>query len=166
MLRVLRAMILWDLNRNRPGRRPREKRTWSSGITGIANAIGYCLGILMLFPFMAVVFILRPFEKRLRSLENYVYGSYNGIGPVEVPRPRVPIGAEKILYFLLPAHLRHVVPGCLEEEFLTVILPKFGERYAKWWYRKQVLTSVWPILKGNVIRIVSFGLSRISGGPG
>ena len=39
--------------------------------------------------------------------------------------------AEYLLFLFLPSHLRDVIPGDLQEEFTTVILPKFGPRRAR-----------------------------------
>ena len=50
--------------------------------------------------------------------------------------------AEMLLYLMLPKHFREHLPGDLEEEFTTIILPKFGARYAKLWYWWQVIRSI------------------------
>lgn len=54
--------------------------------------------------------------------------------------------AEKIMYFVLPKHQRESILGDLEEEYNTIILPKFGLRTARLWYWKQAIGSVWPVL--------------------
>ena len=77
--------------------------------------------------------------------------------------------AEYILYLVLPKKDRESVPGDLAEEYETVILPRFGPRRAKWWYWKQVLFSIGPILWGQFrktarpIAIVLFGPDSIAG---
>jgi len=50
--------------------------------------------------------------------------------------------AEKMLYLFLPKKQREHVPGDLEEEFTTIILPKFGPRFAMRWYWFQVIRTI------------------------
>jgi len=66
---------------------------------------------------------------------------------VQGPAPE----AEYLLYFFLPKHDRESIPCSLEEEYRNIILPKFGRRKADWWYWKEVVCSIapliWPLLK-------------------
>jgi hypothetical protein len=78
------------------------------------------------------------------------------VGSLETTPP--PKAAEKFLYFLLPRRVRENIPGDLEEEYRTIILPKFGPGYAKRWYWMQVVNSLVPILWGQLIRLIRFGV--------
>jgi len=66
-----------------------------------------------------------------------------------------PVWAEKLLHLVLSTRDREALPGDLEEEFRTIILPKFGYAYARKWYWTQVLRSVWPLARGLAIRIAA-----------
>ena len=57
--------------------------------------------------------------------------------PVAIPK----LG-EFILYLVLPKVDREHVPGDLEEEFRTTIVPKFGPAKARLWYWWQVIRSI------------------------
>jgi hypothetical protein len=65
-------------------------------------------------------------------------------GPGDAAPPR---RAEFLLYFVLPTEDRECIPGDLAEEYATIILPKFGPRRAKVWYWKQVVCSMWPLIR-------------------
>ena len=64
--------------------------------------------------------------------------SRNRTAPIHKPS-RVGVG---LLYWFLPKDKREHLPGDLEEEFATVILPTFGLRYAKFWFWWQVVRSI------------------------
>jgi hypothetical protein len=68
-----------------------------------------------------------------------------------------PKKAEYLLYYLLTKPDRESIPGDLEEEYRTIIVPKFGPQYARIWYWKQVILSVWPIIGSRLRRIVTIG---------
>ena len=70
-------------------------------------------------------------------------------------RTRPPKRAEKLLYLLLPKEWRDSLPGDLEEEYKTIISPKFGRRYARLWYWKQVLVSIWRILPRRIMGLAA-----------
>lgn len=53
-----------------------------------------------------------------------------------------PRWAEYLLYFCLDRDQRVALVGDLFEEFYVEVLPKFGKRAARFWYAKQVLSSV------------------------
>jgi hypothetical protein len=61
-----------------------------------------------------------------------------------------PRAGEFLLYFFLPRKDRRTIPGDLCEEYFTIMVPKFGERVARIWYWKQVLSSIWPVLSGRL----------------
>ena len=57
-----------------------------------------------------------------------------------------------LLRLILSKELRESLPGDLEEEYRTEILPKFGPGCARWWYRKQVLASMLPLVFGRLAK--------------
>ena len=69
---------------------------------------------------------------------------------------RIPLGAQKILYFFLPRGARESIPGDLEEEYRSIILPKFGKTFAHRWFWFQTLRSVLEYngLTARLIKIV------------
>lgn len=64
---------------------------------------------------------------------------------------------EGALYFFLPREVRQSLPGDLREEYQTIILPKFGRRFADRWYRWQVMTSIGSMLLRRVAKIATLG---------
>ena len=56
-----------------------------------------------------------------------------------------PAGAQFLL-LLLPKKYREGLLGDLEEEYRTVVLPRYGALWAKVYYWVQVLSSFLPIL--------------------
>lgn len=81
---------------------------------------------------------------------------------LELPRatkttdPAIPVMAERLLLLILPKTDCEYLLGDLEEIYWTDILPRHGPRYAKWWYRMQVLRSTGHILLKSllVLRLV------------
>lgn len=69
-----------------------------------------------------------------------------------------PKGAEKMLYFILPGDSREQIAGDLEEEYRSVILPKFGPGYARRWYRMQVAKSIGPVLWEHLTKLIKLGI--------
>jgi len=66
----------------------------------------------------------------------------------ETPRsPRV----ARFVLFLIPKKNREHLIGDLEEEYRTLIMPEYGRRWARIWYRGQVIQAVgfyvWPFVK-------------------
>jgi hypothetical protein len=59
---------------------------------------------------------------------------------------RPPRFAEYLLYFFMSPKDCESMCGDLEQEYTTLILPKFGHRAAQLWYWKQVAVSVGPIV--------------------
>lgn len=74
----------------------------------------------------------------------YLYES--GSSQVEPPR-----FAEYLLLCFVPRKNREYLLGCLEEEFRTVLLPKYGQFWARTYYRVQVIQSLasvgWGLLR-------------------
>lgn len=61
---------------------------------------------------------------------------------------------EKALLMILTKEEREYVLGDLAEEF-ALYQSKYGVRFAKVWYYKQVVSSVWPILR-RTLRLGAF----------
>lgn len=86
--------------------------------------------------------------------------------------PKPPVNAQLALDLFLPAEVCENFLGDLEERYHTK-LARLGKARADIWYRKQVLTSLWPIACGawrrisqsTVKRVFSFAL-RLVGFPG
>ncbi len=75
-----------------------------------------------------------------------------------------PNRAEMLLLFGLPKRDREYMIGDLEEEYRTVILPKYGPRVAARWYWWQAVRSVVAASGGRVRVWLSFGgLARAAG---
>ena len=69
-----------------------------------------------------------------------------------------------LLHFCLPKRDRECMIGDLEEEYRTVILPKYGARVAARWYWWQAVRSVAAASGGRVRVWLSFGgLARAAG---
>ena len=69
--------------------------------------------------------------------------------------------AEFLLYLVLSKEDREPIPGDLDEEFTTSILPKFGASRACLWYWLQVIRTVayrnvifrWLLIGGGIFKI-------------
>ena len=62
---------------------------------------------------------------------------------------RKPTGVPRTARFLLlltPKSYREGLVGDLEEEFHTIVLPRYGGRLAQLWYWEQVACSLWPLI--------------------
>ena len=74
------------------------------------------------------------------------YFDESGVSPFTPPR-----SAEYLLLCLLPRKNREYFMGCLEEEFRTVLLPKYGEFWARVYYWSQAIQSLasvgWGLIK-------------------
>jgi hypothetical protein len=75
-----------------------------------------------------------------------IYLDESGVTPITPPR-----SAEYLLLCLLPRKNREHFMGCLEEEFRTVLLPKYGEFWARVYYWSQAIQSLgsvgWALIK-------------------
>jgi len=69
----------------------------------------------------------------------------------------VPFSAKFLICFFLPKKVREPLLGDLEEEYQE-IHEQFGERPARLWFYKQVLTSLWPMLQSTGRTLVKWGL--------
>lgn len=65
------------------------------------------------------------------------------------PTPAPQFGERLLLLLLRTKEERANIPGDLEEEFKQ-IAARYGARYAKLWYYKQVAASVWPLMRKAV----------------
>ncbi len=68
-----------------------------------------------------------------------------------------PKSAKYLIYLFLPATDRENIAGDLAEEYQTIILPEFGLRRARFWYWKQVICSIWPLIGIRLRRILTIG---------
>jgi hypothetical protein len=67
-------------------------------------------------------------------------------------RSRPPFNAEYLLYVFLRREERDVVIGDLVEGY-RLVLQRFNKRRADIWFYKQVLGSLWPLLRRAVLKI-------------
>ena len=82
-----------------------------------------------------------------------------------------PKAAAFLLFVFLEQNDRKTIPGDLQEEFQTTILPQFGPRRAKFWYWSQVLTTIiyrnpiikWALAGGGILELAVRLIRRISG---
>jgi len=63
---------------------------------------------------------------------------------------------EYALHLLLPEDQRETLIGDLEEEYRSIIYPKFGKRAADIWYAKQVMSSILPILQARLLKLIGW----------
>ena len=68
--------------------------------------------------------------------------------------------AERLMYLVLPAEQRECVPGDLEEEFRTIVVPKFGLKYARIWHWWQSIRSCGRFALSQVLSLLTFGLAQ------
>ncbi len=102
-----------------------------------------------------------------RFLGNYINStSHMGASVTQHVESEIdpPKRAEMLLHFGLPKCDRECMIGDLEEEYRTVILPKYGPRVAMRWYWWQAVRSVAAASGGRVRVWLSFGgLARAAG---
>jgi hypothetical protein len=66
-----------------------------------------------------------------------------------------PRSAEFLLLCLVPRKNREYLIGCLQEEFQTLLLPKYGRFYANVYYWSQVLQSLGSVAWGLIKKMAS-----------
>ena len=81
-------------------------------------------------------------QTAVSALTDAKYGS--------APPPR---SAEFILSLVVSGEDCEAILGDLEERFRTRILPRYGLRKARFWYRVQVLRCLWPYVKAGLRRL-------------
>lgn len=72
-----------------------------------------------------------------------------------------PASAVFLLYLLLSKSDRETIPGDLDEEFTTIILPKFGAPRALVWYWIQTIRTIayrnvlcrWLLIGGGIVKV-------------
>lgn len=79
-----------------------------------------------------------------------------GISFTKKDAPELPQFAENTLIFLLPRDRREEIMGDLEEDYLTNIVPKLGEKLARRWYWFQAFRTILQYngLTARIIKIV------------
>jgi hypothetical protein len=109
-----------------------------------------------------------PYRFKLNTYVRHVERKCNSF--VRPARPVPPNGAFFVLDLLLSKTDRAVLPGDLEEEFTTSILPNYGARRARFWFWTQTVRTIarrnpvcrW-ILVGGLMRLGEW-ISRQIGG--
>src|SRR5919112_59009 len=59
--------------------------------------------------------------------------------------------ADWILYLTLPDKTYECIRGDLTEEYQALVLPRLGIRKARLWYWQQVLRSIGPAMRGEIV---------------
>jgi len=80
-------------------------------------------------------------------------------------RPDPPLNALFFLHLFLPPDMCYGLVGDLDQRFRKLV-GQIGTARARWWYRKQVFTSLWPLFcaavrrggRSTVLSLVGFGL--------
>ena len=99
----------------------------------------------------------RKLVRYIRNIESHTLNEHAyGVADQIQAASELPKTAEKLLYIILPKSAREHLPGDLEEEYRTTILPKFGSRYAKIWYWKQAVGSIGPIIRSQLLKLLGF----------
>lgn len=116
----------------------------AAGLAGIAGLLGALIGISsflkLVWPSIGVMAAV-AYPYYWLGYKSSVRGAY-GRKRAKLSNAKPSRNGVKLLYLLLPKEQREHLPGDLEEEFTTIILPKFGARYAMIWYWWQVIRSI------------------------
>ncbi len=103
-------------------------------------------------------------ERDLTALRNWLSHVRISMDRPVAEHAMPPNRAEMLLHFGLPKRDRECMIGDLEEEFRTIILPKYGPRVAARWYWWQAVRSVVAACGGRIRVWLSFGgLARAAG---
>lgn len=91
--------------------------------------------------------------------ERALAGSFN-VNNVVVVSKSPPPEALYLLDLFLSKSDRQAIPGDLEEEFITQILPKYGPRRARWWFWAETVKTITArnritrcVLVGSLVRL-------------
>ncbi len=76
---------------------------------------------------------------------------------VQTAPRKPPEMARYLLHLFLSKRDRQNLIGDLIEEYQTVQLHEFGVRKANFWFWKQAICSVWPIIGSRLRRIITIG---------
>ena len=71
-----------------------------------------------------------------------------------------PISADKLLAYIIPRDRSEFILGDLEEKFRTVVVPKYGIRYARFWYWGQVVVEGLAGIRAHLLNIA--GLATLT----
>jgi hypothetical protein len=107
--------------------------------------------------------IVRAFSAGVKVSETFILGLFAATlevlhdarlrREVKNSRPlKPPFNAEYLLYLFLRKEERDVVIGDLIEDYFRV-LERFNKRYADIWFYKQVIGSLFPLLRRAVLKI-------------
>lgn len=78
------------------------------------------------------------------------------VGELESAEKQPPKAGEYLLYLFLSRTEREVLIGDLTEEYPGLVT-KFGLRLAKVYFYKQVVWSIWPLVRKTVVKWSAFG---------
>ena len=98
----------------------------------------------------------------IHAMAPAIADEHSSTSPAPSKEETPPKSAEFLLYLLLSHEDREALPGDLEEEYRTAILPKFGARRAVLWYWCQVIRSIWPVISGMVSKLVWWLIGRLT----
>lgn len=73
------------------------------------------------------------------------------------PAIKAPPLAEKLLYLVLSKPRRETVLGDLQEDFHNQPVPKFGPRFARFWYWIRTAREMWSAFKEGLMRLLTSG---------
>ena len=107
-------------------------------------------------------------EQRERALTEAVENAVEELRQAQPSHVAPPVNAQFLLDLFLPESRCEEFLGDLQERY-SKKLPRLGKARADWWYRKQVLTSLWPLAcgftrhagKSTILRIVTFLLRLV-----
>ena len=123
-------------------------------VSGFAGVVGYADKIASNYgSFYGYLFPFILFISNLMLLENPKKRTAPKSRDDVADPPQI---GEKLLYLFLDKKSRESLPGDLQEEFETTIVPKFGVRYARFWYWWQVLRSIGPLLCKQIRKFLTF----------
>lgn len=111
--------------------------------------------LIVLAAFNIVVYNFKPFAEVISIWRRRTYKTTTTDQASATPSRR----GRRLLLWFLPKDQREHLPGDLDEEFFTIILPELGPRYAKLWYWWQVIRSILATNKwfGWLVSLVGFG---------
>jgi hypothetical protein len=84
-------------------------------------------------------------------------GESGVVAPTESAPSEPPIAAHYLLRLFLPAKYRDNLIGDLLEEFHEDVVPVFGQRRAWFWFWKQTITSLFPVIRARVLKLLTAG---------
>jgi len=116
----------------------------------ILQAIGFIVAIVAYV--LTIIHVLLEFIAR-RAINLIREKRFGGSKPPQKHlQNRPPVNAEYVLYLLLSKDEKEAAIGDLNE-LHGRILVRFNKRRADIWYYKQVVGSLWPLLRRAIVKI-------------